>query len=324
MREVQMALTAGRIVQQVLAVKPGESLLLITDTDRPKSITRTIATVAAAAGAGVTVITMLPTEMGGVEPPEVVAAAMAAADCIINQTSHSMTHTNAQRAAVAAGARVCNIRLISEDMMVRGGVTADYHEVRRITDKLAAMLTSASEVEISTPEGTSLTLGVAGRPGLVLAGFATEPGSFAGLPDGEACIAPVEGTSNGVIVNPYMVEKLEVRREPLRLEIENGEVTACTGGKEAMELQALFERAGQSSRNIGEFAFGTNPACRLIGISREDKKKLGTVHVAVGDSKTLGGTVESYMHLDIVLLRPTVHLDGLPVLVDGQFMPGII
>ncbi|MBV1758714.1 MAG: hypothetical protein KMY55_12850 [Dethiosulfatibacter sp.] len=54
------------------------------------------------------------------------AISLLCADVIINQTSHSMTFTNAQRSAIAKGGRVCNIRNMSEDMMIRGGLSADY------------------------------------------------------------------------------------------------------------------------------------------------------------------------------------------------------
>ena len=121
-----MAPTARRIMDQVLGVKPGERLVIVTDFERPRSITDLLATTAVVYGLQPVIVTMPARDMGGEEPPASVAAAMREADCIIVQTSHSMTHTNAERAALKAGARVCNIREVDEEMMVRGGMTADY------------------------------------------------------------------------------------------------------------------------------------------------------------------------------------------------------
>ncbi len=228
---VQMAPTARRIMEQVVALKRGEQVCIVTDSERPRSITEVLAVMAAGLGGEVVVVSMTPREMGGVEPPRTVAAAMAAADVIINQSSHSMTHTNAQRAAVQAGARVCNIRELDEQMMITGGVTADYVAVRALTERLAGLLTAASQVRISTPEGTDLAFSIAGRPGLVLAGFATERGQFSGLPDGEATIAPVEGSTEGVIVNPYLVEKIGAVRDPLTIRVRQGRAAEISGGE---------------------------------------------------------------------------------------------
>lgn len=315
-----MAKTAKMIMQSVLNLKQEEKLLIITDTERPSSITKVLAVAAEIAGADTVLITMSPTGMSGIEPPGIVAAAMLAADAIINQTSHSMTHTNAQRAAIAKGARVCNIRNVNEDMMIRGGITADYIEVKRISDILVKLISQGEWVHLTTTEGTDIRFSIKGRQGYSLSGFATNPGEFSGLPDGEAACAPLEGTTEGVIVNPYLIEDIDVVKDPIRIEIKDGLVQKVEGGREAQELLKVLDKAGEAGRNIAEFAIGTNPACRIIGKSREDKKKLGTAHIAIGDSKSLGGTVDCYMHLDIMFLEPTITIDGNLIVADGKIL----
>lgn len=318
MIELRMAKTAKMIMESVLNIKPSEKLLIITDTERPPSITKVLGVAAEIAGADTVIITMSPTGMSGIEPPNIVAAAMAEADAIINQTSHSMTHTNAQRAAIAKGARVCNIRNVNEDMMIRGGIAADYIEVKRISDLLVDIINQGEWVHLTTPSGTDMRFSIKGRLGHSLSGFATNPGEFSGLPDGEAACAPLEGTAEGVIIDPYLIEDIDVVKDPIRIEIKNGLVQKVEGGREADELLKVLEKAGDAGRNIAEFAFGTNPACRIIGKSREDKKKLGTAHIAIGDSKSLGGTVDCYMHMDIMFLEPTIYIDGKLIVEGGK------
>jgi leucyl aminopeptidase (aminopeptidase T) len=313
-----MAPTARRIMDQVLGVKPGEHLVIVTDFERPRSITDLLATTAAVYGLQPVIVTMPAREMGGEEPPASVAAAMREADCIIVQTSHSMTHTNAEREALRAGARVCNIREVDEEMMVRGGMTADYDEVDRITRRGVALLAAAKRARLTTPEGTDLTLDLTGRPAFALSGFAREPGTFSGLPDGEAAIAPVEGRTEGVLVDPYLVEKIGQVTEPFRLEAREGRIVSVEGGAQAQALSAILARKDPGARNFAaELALGTNPACRLIPKSREIKKRLGQAHVALGDNLSLAGTVDSAIHLDIVMLRPTIILDDDVVVLDG-------
>ena len=314
-----MAPTARRIMDQVLGVKPGERLVIVTDFERPRSITDLLTTTAAVYGLQPVIVTMPARDMGGEEPPASVAAAMREADCIIVQTSHSLTHTNAERDALRAGARVCNIREVDEEMMVRGGMTADYEEVDRITRRGVELLAAATRARLTTPEGTDLTIDLTGRPAFALSGFAREPGTFSGLPDGEAAIAPVEGRTEGVLVNPYLIEKIGQVTEPFRLEVRDGRIVSVDGGAQAQALSAILARKDPGARNFAaELALGTNPACRIIPKSREIKKRLGQAHVALGDNLSLAGTVDSAIHLDIIMLRPTVILDDDVVILDGE------
>lgn len=323
----QMAVTTRRVFEQVLAVRPGERVVIVTDFERPRTITDLLAATAVLFGCEVVVVAMTAREMGGEEPPPAVAAAMREADAVIVQTSHSMTHTNAEREALRAGARVCNVREVDEEMMVRGGMTADYELVDRITRRAVERLSAANTARITTPEGTDLRMDLHGRPAFGLSGFAREPGQFSGLPDGEAAIAPVEGTTEGVLVNPYLIEKIGPVREPFRLEVADGRIVWVEGGAEAQALREILECKDPGARNFAaELALGTNPACRVIPKSREVKKRLGQAHVALGDNLSLAGAVESAVHLDLVLLRPTVILDGEVVLDGGDpiFVRGLI
>jgi leucyl aminopeptidase (aminopeptidase T) len=120
-----------------------------------------------------------------------------------------------------------------------------------------------------------------------------------------------------VLVNPYLIEKIGQVTEQFRLEVQDGRITRVEGGTQAQALSAILARKDPGARNFAaELALGTNPACRLIPKSREIKKRLGQAHVALGDNLSLAGTVDSAIHLDIVMLRPTVILDDDHVVLD--------
>ena len=92
------------------------------------------------------------------------------------------------------------------------------------------------------------------------------------------------------------------------------------GGVEAQRLERLLEKAGPSSRNIAEVAMGTNRRARVdVGI-REAKKAWGTAHIGIGDSRSIGGMIESPLHIDHILLNPTVWLDGKEIVADGKLL----
>jgi leucyl aminopeptidase (aminopeptidase T) len=71
--------------------------------------------------------------------------------------------------------------------------------------------------------------------------------------------------------------------------------------------------------NIGEIGIGLNPAARIGDEITEAKKAFGTVHIALGDSANeYGGLVECDVHLDGLVIAPTVEFDGVAVVVDGR------
>jgi len=72
---------------------------------------------------------------------------------------------------------------------------------------------------------------------------------------------------------------------------------------------------------VAEFAIGTNPKSRMKGNMAEDKILRGCVHVAVGDNHTIGGQMQSRVHLDGVILGPTVELDDQVVVKEGNLLP---
>ncbi len=315
---IQMTETAQRITQQVLAIKPKEKVCILSDTEQSQAIVETLAMAVRHAGGEPVVVTMLPTGMGGVEPPEIAAAAISASDAAILLVSNALTHTKAIRNALKKGGRICNLREVNEEMMTHGGVTADYLKIKKTTEKLKILLDDTKIGRLTTEEGTDVTVSLQGRKATALAGFATQPGEFSGLPDGEAAIAPLEGSAEGKIVNPYLVEKIGLIRESFSLEIREGEVKDLKGGSEAIQLHELIIKTGKEAKNIGEFAIGTNPECRILSASRELKKRLGTAHIAVGDNLTLGGIVDCPLHLDLIFLRPTIELDGKVIVNKGK------
>lgn len=321
MKLTRMAYAANMLINQVLELKKGETVLIITDTDRPRSITEAIAYSAVSAGGLVTVMIMQPQEIGGEEPPAPVAAAMAASQVVINQSTQSLTHTESVREATKKGARIANLRNFTEEMMVTGGINADYHQVRKTSEYLAQLLSAANKIRLTTPEGTDLVMWSGSRQAIAQTGFVTKPGMLSGLPDGEATLAPLEGESQGLVISPYIADQLGIISEPFRMEVEKGRIVSITGGKEALALSRLIKTKDDAGYNCAsQFALGTNPACRITSNTREVGKKLGTAHIAIGDNISLGGLSDSSFHIDFVFLNPSVYLDDVCILHDGQYL----
>jgi len=312
--------TANMVVSKVLEIKKGERVLIITDTDRPRTITEALAYSASSYGGELIIIIMNPQNVGGEEPSTPVAAAMKESDVVINQATLSLTHTQATREALKRGDRVANLRNLDEEMFIFHSINENYDRVKEISEKLASILTNINKIRLTTLEGTDLTMYVKCRKGIAQTGFATQPGQFSGLPDGEATIAPLEGQSEGVIKNPYIADIIGVIDEPFDFIVKNGRIGEITGGKQADALKRLIKEHDENANAVvaSQFAMGTNPSCRIISNTREISKKLGTAHIAIGDNITLYGKMNSNMHVDFVFLKPCIFFDDKCIMKNGE------
>jgi leucyl aminopeptidase (aminopeptidase T) len=309
------------VVRICARVRAGELVCIAADTNTAP-IAGAIAEAVREAGAEPVVVTMAPRRAHGNEPPRVVAAAMKAADVVIQPVTYAMTHTDATQDALRAGARVLVLRGVTEDIMTHGAMLADYDEVDRLTREVQRLLSAAKMVHVRTPAGTDLTMSIDGREAVALTGRVGGPGTFAAMPDGESAISPVEGTAEGTLVIDHTMDNLGLLDAPVRMNVHAGRVTSIEGGTSAKTLREMVAAADDSATNIAEFAIGTNDRARLIGSMTEDKKYRGSVHIAIGDNHVIGGTVTSELHLDGLLLRPTVVLDGRTVVDDGRLLIG--
>jgi len=317
--ELELIQSAEKLARDVIHVKKEHKVLVVTDYEK-LTVGNAFALTCRGLGAE-TVIAIMPlTGEHGSEPPGTIAAAMKAADIVFAPTTHAITHTRARLEAFAAGAKVVILRGVTEDMMVKGAMTVDFQELKKRTQAIAQVLASANEIRVTSDAGTDVAFSVAGRNAFSLDGFFHEDYGFATLPPGEAPICPVEGTMNGTLVFDYSMDGIGKLSQPLTLDVKQGEVVSVAGGVEDVQfLEQIFARDA-TARNIAEFAIGTNPNARLIGNLAEDKKLAGTVHFAIGDNESLGGVVRSSIHLDGLILKPTVLADQQLLVQKGKLV----
>ena len=104
----------------------------------------------------------------------------------------------------------------------------------------------------------------------------------------------------------------------LRLRRRDGRAVTIEGGPSADRLRAIVAEI-RDADNIGEIGIGLNPAARIADEITEAKKAFGTVHIALGDSANeYGGLVECDVHLDGLVMEPTIEFDGVAVVVGGR------
>ncbi len=290
-----------------MAVKPGEVVLIITDTATHPSIASTLFDRAVELECDPILMTMEPREVHGQEPPKAVADAMSAADVVLAPTSKSLTHTQARLNANQAGVRTATLPGITLEMMESGGINADYLAVRDTAFDLKSRLEKAKDIRLVTDLGTDIVFDVRACDWKADHGIIHEPGSSSNLPAGEVFVAPKGG--NGVFVVDGSMGGMGLLDSPLTIKVENGQATEITG-KGAEHFINMLDSVGPLARNLAELGIGINPAARLIGNVLEDEKVAGTVHIALGDNSTFGGDVVAGIHLDGIITGPRLFVDG--------------
>jgi leucyl aminopeptidase (aminopeptidase T) len=269
---------------------------------------------AAGADAVIAVISERPSH--GAEPPPTVAEAMAAADVLMAPTVQSLSHTAARKRASDAGARVATLPGVTEEMLARV-MSADLAGLRRKGHAAAEALDQASEARITDANGTDLRLDLSGREAIPDAGELTEPGAFGNLPCGEAFISPADG--EGTLVVDGSLAGIGLVKEPVELVIEGGHLTSARGGQ-GMAFMELLTPHGEDATTLAELGIGTNEKAILTGEILEDEKIGGTCHIAFGASAGIGGTVQVPVHLDCIVMKPTVELDGEAIVRDAELL----
>lgn len=316
-----LEVVASRVVGEYLAVAAGERFVIVVDTQTDPAIAPALLAAARRRGADPTLVTIGPRPRSGAEPPAPAAASMAAADVVLCAATTSLYHTAAKAAAQRAGARGVFNAPSRLDAWTEGAMTADFFAIRRQAEQLAELFRRTSTVRVTSPAGTDLTARIEGRePVAWLTGICHQPGEVSAYPGGEVSLPPLEGTASGIVVWEAVASDLGRLDEPVRITVREGRAIGVEGGSGADRLRRILDEVTDAD-NIGEIGIGLNPAARVSDEITESKKALGTVHIALGDSANeYGGLVECDVHLDGLVLEPTVEFDGTPVVAGGRHL----
>jgi aminopeptidase len=201
--------------------------------------------------------------------------------------------------------------------LLYGAVLLDWAGEEQRMRRIATRFDEASEVRI-VGEGTDLRLSLEGRTMRVDALGANMPG-------GEFFGCPVESSAEGEIAFAEFPAVYRGREMTgIRLRFEGGVVVDASAASNEEALLAILD-IDEGARRIGELGVGCNPGItRYMKNTLFDEKMDGTVHIALGNSYTdLGGVNSSAIHWDLVKdLRRAgsrIELDGAVVQEDGAW-----
>jgi leucyl aminopeptidase (aminopeptidase T) len=321
-----LKVSAQTVIKTCMDIRRGENVLIVCDPTTG-DIGQALHEAANERSDRVLLIVMPKARHHGEEPPSPVANLMRQQQVVIAPTRYSLTHTRAIRQSVRGGARVATMPGMTNEMFSRGGMSADFNEIKQKISDLTPYFRRRRIVHVKSEQGTDVSFEVNWREWkLDDNGICNRPKMLTNLPAGKAFIMPREGTMNGKVVIDGSWESNLVD-EPITLVIEQGMVMDVKGGTTAATIRQEFGEAAKRLRTkdrenvwtVAEFGFGMNPQARLSGNVLEDEKRLGTCYFSVGDNTALGGTSAVGIHIPGVLKNASVWLDETQIITNGEF-----
>ncbi len=308
------------IFQKCVPLKKSESCLIITDENK-FSIGKMLFFEALKISKKVELLEIPIGKMHGEEPPRIIADRMLKYDVIICPTTKSLTHTNAVIKARKNGAKVATLPGITEEVLKRC-IDVDYVEMKRLTNKIADTLDKGKSVLLTTKSGTKLSMEISGvKAHGRECGMITKKGELTNLPEAECYLAPLYGKTNGVYVVDASQSGVGKLKTPIKITVENGFATKIEGGNDAIKFGKILKSVNnKNAYNIAEFGIGTNKNAKITGVILEDEKVYGTCHIALGKNDSFGGRVNVPIHVDGVINKPTIIVDGKVLMKDGKII----
>ena len=315
--------SADMIVRELLAVQPGEEVVLVGDPDTDIEMMQAMAGVVQSLGAEYNLVIM-PTR-----PPETsltmtrfIEKGLEDADVFIGMTAASGAACYSpvvQRMRKERGLRQLSMVLRDLDIWTKGGATADYAAMLKDATRLKKAWEGARSIHLTSPAGTDLKAELGDSAPFIECGYAKGPGSEGAFSDGEVSLGPNQGTAEGVVVIDGPSAYIGQPATPLKLTFKAGRLVDISGDMRASRsLKDILDRV-EGADNFAEIGIGLNKASRKEGKFEEEKKAYGSIHIALGrNTGAYGGTVAAQIHIDMVFYNGTVETDLGFLLKDGE------
>ncbi|MBI4415737.1 MAG: aminopeptidase [Euryarchaeota archaeon] len=211
--------------------------------------------------------------------------------------------------------------------MVEAAIAVNYRQLESFGKVVASLLTPLSpvDVRVTADNATDLRFRLAGqeRKAYVNDGvisdedFAAENRDVS-LPAGSVDVAPLEDSANGTFVADAPTPQYGKRIEGLAWTFRNGKVTDFTAKANLKLAQTGWEAATGEKDVFGSVTFGLNKKA-LPGFL-QTSIVAGTVSVAIGDNRSLGGRNRSSFGAQAFLTSATVEVAGKTVIERGTWV----
>lgn len=302
---------AIRLLENNIKLKKGERVALVTDRTKCR-IFNTLKQVVKESGVDLVEVHLDPKRPNSAPIPRA-KKILINSDIIIAPTTKSISHSPETRLARKKyGARVASMPGITPELFIKA-MKADSSKIKAVHERLRRLLSNAKSMHITSPSGTDITIDVIGRKfAFSDTGDISKRGILNNVPFGEVCIFMDKG--DGIIAIDSWGKKI-TKRIGAKLYVKNGKIVSWNKAAEVYVRNQM--KAGPCGLMIVELGLGTNPAHKTpIGIVLHDEKIFGSAHIAFGGG---GGIRKCPAHEDVIILKPTVSVDGKTLIKAGRY-----
>jgi len=214
--------------------------------------------------------------------------------------------------------------------IMKDGMCSDYKEIQRISKLVYERVRNAREIRVTTEKGCDFTGRFSPDLKWIVSDGDIRPQHWTNLPDGEVFTAPADVNGTVIIdgcLGDFFTERYgSLEHTPIRIEVKNGravrETLQCADERLRKEYDTYVFETDANSNRVGEFAIGTNTGLTKLIYNLLQDEKFPGIHIAFGSpypSKT-GATWDSKAHVDGVIKKTTIAVDGELLMDKGKFL----
>jgi aminopeptidase len=212
-----------------------------------------------------------------------------------------------------------NIEYELLEKFIVGGISVPQETMNEITTNLSKNFKNVKNVYVTDDLGTDFWVNIQDRAEIQDDGLLTDDQIALGLlggnlPAGEVFFPPHEKMGEGTLFCPLTRDRLSNKIiKNVHLKFKSGQllIDEVTADENLSDLVNTFKHSEKIDKdnnlpelrtyNVAELGIGCNPEItRAIGYILTDEKINGSVHVAFGSNKMMGGTSVSQVHWDFV------------------------
>lgn len=328
--ENQLKFAADRLINDIFAVKEGESVIITADDETNINIVTAVVASAKAAGANPMVISIpTPRGVGKAADPDLpiqpLSAALSHTDVWIEFNHQWLLYSTPFEKAEAENKKLRYMCLVDfdEELMIRTIGNVDTSKLRPFMQLIAERTKKAKRMRVTTPAGCDVSFEI--EPNHYIAcdsGDASMPGIH--MLTGQINVVPRFGTINGKIVFDGSVTPPfgKTPSHPITLTVENSRIIKIEGNEDAQRFEDFltsFQDDGMFK--MAHIAYGFNPGAQLTGNIVEDERVWGCTEWGIGyvssfDAPPYGQDAKS--HCDGICLNSSVWLDDDLIMDNGK------
>jgi leucyl aminopeptidase (aminopeptidase T) len=330
--EFELGKSADILVNQLMAISGGETLVITADTESDPSVVHAVARSAfAAGGKPMEIWTATPLQSGkaadGFLPSDSIVGALSAADAWLELNKLPILYSRTYERAHKANPKLRHLMLGGMDaaMMTRCIGRTNYPVLSQLLSEIGRRITAAKRVRITSPAGTDIEFANrADWPLFAVDGRANTPGTH--TLGGMMAWSPDFPTTHGVIVIDGAVSKIGVDRlgTAITLNVRGGEITSVQGGHEARRYEEWMRSFDHPQMfRLAHTGLGFLPRATLSGIMSEQERIWGCSVWGVGDAAAFLTPPDGFpapSHNDGISLNCSLWLDDVPVTREGELL----